>query len=171
MSVKIKIPTPLRKVTQGQGEVELSGNSVIEIINLLDKDFPGIKERLCDETGEVRRFVNIYVNQEDIRFIKGKETPLSDGDEVSIVPAIAGGSQKSLKFHITFPEREIKEPVIYQIGKDFPVITNIRKADVSGKAGWMDLEMIGELDEIEKAVNALKSKGVQVAPIERDIVE
>ncbi|HXN06488.1 MAG TPA: NIL domain-containing protein, partial [Nitrospiria bacterium] len=83
----------------------------------------------------------------------------------------AGGSQKSLKFHIMFPEQAVKEPVIYQIGKDFPVITNIRKADVNGKSGWMDLELIGELDEIEKAVTALKKKGVQVAPIERDIVE
>ncbi|HXN07991.1 MAG TPA: MoaD/ThiS family protein, partial [Nitrospiria bacterium] len=84
MAVKIKIPTPLRKVTGGQGEVEVSGKSVIEVIELLDKDFPGIKERICDESGELRRFVNIYVNQEDIRFIKGKDTPLKDGDEVSI---------------------------------------------------------------------------------------
>src|ERR1700693_2797281 len=80
MAVKIKIPTPLRKVTGGQGEVEVSGKSVIEVIELLDKDFPGIKERICDESGELRRFVNIYVNQEDIRFIKGKDTPLKDGD-------------------------------------------------------------------------------------------
>jgi molybdopterin synthase sulfur carrier subunit len=171
MSIKIKIPTPLRKITQGTGEVEISGKTIDDIINGLEKDFPGIKERLCDESGELRRFVNIYVNQEDIRFMKGKETPLKDGDEVSIVPAIAGGSAKSLKFHITFPEQKIKEPIIYQIGKDFQIITNIRKADVDEKTGWMDLELTGEIDEIEKAVSALKKRGVTVDPIERDIIE
>ncbi|MBI1818916.1 MAG: MoaD family protein [Nitrospirae bacterium] len=171
MSIKIKIPTPLRKITQGTGEVEISGKTIDDIINGLEKDFPGIKERLCDESGELRRFVNIYVNQEDIRFMRGKETPLKDGDEVSIVPAIAGGSAKSLKFHITFPEQKIKEPIIYQIGKDFQIITNIRKADVDEKTGWMDLELTGEIDEIEKAVSALKKRGVTVDPIERDIIE
>ena len=171
MAIKIKIPTPLRKVTQGAGEIEISGKSIDEIINLLDQKYPGIKDRLCDESGELRRFVNIYVNQEDIRFIKGKETPLKDGDEVSIVPAIAGGAPKSLKFHITFPEQKIKEPVIYQIGKDFQVVTNIRKADVNEKTGWMDLELMGEIEEIEKAVTALKQTGIKVDPIERDIIE
>jgi molybdopterin synthase sulfur carrier subunit len=171
MSIKIKIPTPLRKITQGTGEVEISGKTIDDIINGLERDYPGIKERLCDESGELRRFVNIYVNQEDIRFMKGKETPLKDGDEVSIVPAIAGGSAKSLKFHITFPEQKIKEPIIYQIGKDFQIITNIRKADVDEKTGWMDLEFTGEIDEIEKAVSALKKRGVTVDPIERDIIE
>lgn len=171
MAIKIKIPTPLRKVTGGAGEIEISGKDIGEIINLLEKNYPGIKDRICDESGELRRFVNIYVNQEDIRFMSGKETPLKDGDEVSIVPAIAGGAQKSLKFHITFPEQKIKEPVIYQIGKEFQVVTNIRKADVNEKTGWMDLELMGEIEEIEKAVSALKKTGITVAPIERDIIE
>jgi molybdopterin synthase sulfur carrier subunit len=171
MAITVKIPTPLRKITQGAGEIEISGNNILEMINLLDKSYPGIKERICDENGELRRFVNIYVNQEDIRFIKGKETDLKDGDEVSIVPAIAGGSQKSLKFHITFPEQKIKEPVIYTIGKEFSVIPNIRRADVNEKTGWMDLELLGEIDEIEKAVTYMKKTGITVDPIERDIIE
>lgn len=89
--IKVRIPTPLRPLTKGQGEVETKASSVLEMIETLNNAHPGIKDRLCDETGELRRFVNIYVNEEDIRFLKGKETSLKDGDEVSIVPAIAGG--------------------------------------------------------------------------------
>jgi molybdopterin synthase sulfur carrier subunit len=89
--IKVRIPTPLRPLTKGQGEVETKADSVVEMIEALNSTHPGIKERLCDETGELRRFVNIYVNEEDIRFLKGKDTSLKDGDEVSIVPAIAGG--------------------------------------------------------------------------------
>lgn len=89
--IKVRIPTPLRPLTKGQGEVEAKADSVQEMIEALNSTHPGIKDRLCDETGELRRFVNIYVNEEDIRFLKGKDTTLKDGDEVSIVPAIAGG--------------------------------------------------------------------------------
>jgi molybdopterin synthase sulfur carrier subunit len=89
--IKVRIPTPLRPLTKGQGEVETKGASIEEMVHNLDVAHPGLKGRLCDEKGELRRFVNIYVNEEDIRFLKGKETALKDGDEVSIVPAIAGG--------------------------------------------------------------------------------
>jgi molybdopterin synthase sulfur carrier subunit len=92
MGVKVRIPTPLRKLTSGKGEVEIEGQTVQEVIDNLEKHYPGIRERLCDEAGELRRFVNLYINEKDIRFIQGKETPLNEGDEVSIVPAIAGGS-------------------------------------------------------------------------------
>ena len=90
--VKVRIPTPLRPLTKGQGEVQAEGANITEMIEGLDTAHPGLKDRLCDENGELRRFVNIYVNEEDIRFLKGKDTALKDGDEVSIVPAIAGGS-------------------------------------------------------------------------------
>ena len=89
--IKVRIPTPLRTLTRGQGEVETKGGNIAELIDQLNSSHPGMKDRLCDEKGEVRRFVNIYVNDEDIRFLKGKDTVLKDGDEVSIVPAIAGG--------------------------------------------------------------------------------
>ena len=90
--IKVRIPTPLRPLTKGQGEVETKAANVLDMIEALNTAHPGIKDRLCDDTGELRRFVNIYVNEEDIRFLKGKETSLKDGDEVSIVPAIAGSS-------------------------------------------------------------------------------
>jgi molybdopterin synthase sulfur carrier subunit len=79
-------------MTGGKGEVEVKGGSVGEMIEHLNSSHLGIKDRLCDEKGELRRFINIYVNEEDIRFLTGKDTPLKEGDEVSIVPAIAGGS-------------------------------------------------------------------------------
>ncbi len=89
--IKVRIPTPLRPLTKGQGEVEVTAGSIVDMIDTLNTAHPGIKARLCDDSGELRRFVNIYVNEEDIRFLKGKDTSLKAGDEVSIVPAIAGG--------------------------------------------------------------------------------
>jgi len=90
--IKVRIPTPLRPMTGGKNEVEIAGNTVEQIIENLGSAHPGIKERICDEQGEVRRFINIYVNEEDIRFLIGKDTPLKDGDQVPIIPAIAGGN-------------------------------------------------------------------------------
>jgi sulfur-carrier protein len=89
--IKVRIPTPLRPLTKNQGEVEATWANIAEIIENLNSSYSGLKDRLCDEKGELRRFVNIYVNEEDIRFLKGRDTVLKDGDEVSIVPAIAGG--------------------------------------------------------------------------------
>ncbi|RMF94947.1 MAG: MoaD/ThiS family protein [Candidatus Schekmanbacteria bacterium] len=91
MAVKVRIPTPLRKLTNQESVVEVEGTNVLEVIDGLESKYQGIKARLCDEEGNVRRFVNIFVNEEDIRFMKGTETEVKDGDEVSIVPAIAGG--------------------------------------------------------------------------------
>ena len=89
----VRIPTPLRKLTQGAEEVSASGKNIGELIADLEKKFPGIKERICDEQGEIRRFVNIYVNGDDIRFLDNLQTAVKEGDEVSIVPAIAGGER------------------------------------------------------------------------------
>jgi molybdopterin synthase sulfur carrier subunit len=90
MAVKVRIPTPLQRLTQGKEEVEGKAGSVIELIGELETRYPGIAERIS-EGGKVRRFVNVYVNEEDIRFLQAEMTPVKDGDEVSIVPAIAGG--------------------------------------------------------------------------------
>ena len=92
MPVIVRIPTPLRALTKGAGEVHARGTNVAELVEDLERQFPGLRERLVENGGEVRRFINFYVNEEDIRFLRGKDTPLKDGDEVSIVPAIAGGS-------------------------------------------------------------------------------
>jgi molybdopterin synthase sulfur carrier subunit len=91
MPVTVRIPTPLRAVAKGNADVQAKGDTVEELIGDLERQFPGLRERLVDEAGELRRFINVYVNQEDIRFLDNKATQLKDGDEVAIVPAIAGG--------------------------------------------------------------------------------
>jgi len=91
MSVNVRIPTPLRKLTNELDIVSADGGNLGACIDGLEARYPGLKDRLCDETGELRRFVNIYINGEDVRFQQGVETPLKAGDEVSIVPAVAGG--------------------------------------------------------------------------------
>lgn len=91
MAIKVLIPTPLQKFTKDQATVDCSGATIDELMNELETQFPGIKARLCDDAGNLRRFINFYVNSEDIRFLEGQSTALKDGDEVSIVPAVAGG--------------------------------------------------------------------------------
>jgi molybdopterin synthase sulfur carrier subunit len=87
----VRIPTPLRKLTNGKEEVSAAGANVGALIADLERQYPGIKERICDDSGQVRRFVNIFQNEEDIRFLQNLDTPVKDSDEISIVPAIAGG--------------------------------------------------------------------------------
>ena len=91
MSVVVRIPTPLRRMTNGQDKVELQEAALSTMIETLEADYPGIKERLIDENGELRYFVNIYLNGEDVRFLQGLDTAAAAGDEISIVPAVAGG--------------------------------------------------------------------------------
>ena len=91
MAITVRIPTPLRRVTDGQDKVDTNGATLREIIDSMESQFPGIKERLCDENGELRNFVNVYVNGEDVRFLEGIDSATGDGDEISIVPAVAGG--------------------------------------------------------------------------------
>ena len=92
MAIVVRIPTPLQKLTAEKAEVNAEGGTVQEILQDLDRQYPGLKERLCDPNGKLRRFVNLYVNEEDIRFLRQESTPVKDGDELSIIPAIAGGS-------------------------------------------------------------------------------
>jgi len=92
LSVTVRIPAPLRKVTREREVVTADdGGNLLEMIDRLDKEYPGLKDRICDESGELRRFVNLYINGEDVRFLSGLQTPIKAGDEVSIVPAVAGG--------------------------------------------------------------------------------
>ena len=91
MAVKLRIPTPLRSLAGGAAELSVEGGTVGEVFEKLETEHPGFRQRIYDESGEIRRFVNIYVSGEDIRFLKGVETPVKDGEELSIVPAVAGG--------------------------------------------------------------------------------
>jgi len=93
MAVLVRIPTPLRSLTKGAADVQATADTVTDLIEDLERQYPGLRDRLVEENGELRRFVNIYVNQEDIRFLQGEKTALKEGDEVVIVPAIAGGQR------------------------------------------------------------------------------
>ena len=92
MATTVRIPTPLRRVTEGKDAVPVDGDTLAESLTSLETQFPGIKARIIDESGALHRFVNIYVNGEDVRFLQGMETAVKDGDEISIVPAVAGGA-------------------------------------------------------------------------------
>lgn len=92
MSIEIRIPTPLRKLADGQGEVQVEGKTVREVLGALEAKHPGFKEKLLDDKGALRRFINVYAGDEDVRFLQGLDTELTDGATVSIVPAIAGGA-------------------------------------------------------------------------------
>lgn len=176
MSILVRIPTPLRKLTSGQDEVKVLGETVGEVLQNLEKEFPGFRERLFDERGALRRFINIYLNDQDIRFLSHLETKLEEGSVISVIPAIAGGAMANKKLakkklYLTFPQRLIKEPVIYRVGHKFKVVTNIRGASVSEEIGLVALELEGEEREIEKATNYLKKMGIKVEPIEKDVIE
>jgi molybdopterin synthase sulfur carrier subunit len=99
MAILVRIPTPLQKFTKNQSEVRAEGATVQAVLEHLDHSFPGIRERLCDEHGAVRRFINLYLNDEDIRFLEGEKTVLKDGDELAIIPAIAGGTRDDGAIH------------------------------------------------------------------------
>lgn len=91
MSVTVRIPGPLRKITEGADKVQMEGEDLSQLISALEAQFPGMQERLLDDNGELRYFVNLYLNNEDIRFLDGLKTAVKSGDEISIVPAVAGG--------------------------------------------------------------------------------
>jgi sulfur-carrier protein len=92
VSVTVKIPTPLRSLTRGKDSVQVSGATVREVLESLERECPGLRSRVCDEQGEMRRFVNLFLNEEDVRHLQALDTPVKEGDILSIVPAIAGGT-------------------------------------------------------------------------------
>lgn len=146
----------------------LEANNINELLASLEKQYPGIKERLCDAEGKLRRFVNVYVNEEDIRFMQGQDTALKVGDDISIIPAIAGGAatKKSRKrVTLVFPQKLIQEPIVFTMAMKFNVIPNIRKARVTETVGEMTLELEGEEKNLEKGIKFLEQKGVKVESV------
>lgn len=170
MAVKVRIPTPLQKLTSNQAEVMSEAKSINQMLDELEKKHPGIKERLCDESGKLRRFVNVYVNEEDIRFMQGQDTALKDGDDISIIPAIAGGAEKLTKKRVTlvFPQDQIKEPAVFNMAKKFDIMPNIRRARVTETIGEMMLELEGTPSNLEKGIKYLESRGIKVEPVTGD---
>ncbi len=165
MSITVRIPSAMRALTKEQSTVTINAKTAKEMIETLESEYPGIKDRICESDGKVRRFINIFINGEDIRFISGVESSIPDGAEVSIIPAIAGGTDgrakiKKIKLELYFPSKLIKQPVIYTLSKKFNVVFNIRRARVTEEIGEMILELSGGKEEMEKALKWLKSQGV-----------
>ncbi|MDW8002749.1 MAG: MoaD/ThiS family protein [Deltaproteobacteria bacterium] len=168
--VTVKIPGPLRKLTSGKDLIELEGVATVkEAIDKLIATYPELEDRLKDENGSVREFINIFVNNQDIRFLNELDTPLRDNDHIILVPAIAGGEERR-RITLYFPPERIKEPVIYNLGHMFKLVTNIRKANVDEDFGWVSLEVEGSDEEFNKAIEYLKDLGIRVEPVEGDIL-
>ena len=167
MKVTVRTSGALKGLFGGRTEVCAEGATVGALLDNL-----GVRERLCDGSGKLRRHFNIHVNEaEDIRLQKGLDTPTRDGDTVTILSAIAGGSPSARKVWLTFPKELVEKPLIWEIGRKFEVVTNIRQASVSKNIGLVGLELLGDEGEIEKAVRFLLEAGVSVEPVELDVVE
>ncbi len=178
MAIKVRIPTPLQKLTQNKPEVMCQAANINDMLKDLEKQCPGIRERLCDAEGKLRRFVNIYVNEEDIRFLQGQDTKLKDDDDVSIIPAIAGGALPAgrqapeglVKKRVTlvFPQDQIKEPAVFMMAKKFDIMPNIRRARVTESIGEMMLELEGTEKNLGLGIKYLESRGIKVEPVTGD---
>ncbi len=178
-TIKVRIPEVLRKLTGGAEVVSLQASTVGAMIDTLEQAHPGIKERICDEKGNVRRFINIFVNEEDIRFQENLGTQLTDGADVSILPAIAGGNATpdkkpnsiTRRVYLNFTAEGVTQPIIYHVIKKFDVIPNIRGASVTDEVGIMSVEFSGPREEVDKALDWIRKQGVKVDPIEMNVVE
>lgn len=168
MAVTVRVGSALKSLFDGQREVPAEGATVGELLEQL-----GALQRLCDGTGKVRRHFNIHVNEgEDIRLLQGLETPVQDGDTVTVLSAIAGGGGEiARKLWLTFPKDLVERPLIWEVSQKYKVVTNIRQASVSKDVGLIGLELSGEKGEVEQAMQFFVDAGVGVEPIELDVVE
>jgi molybdopterin synthase sulfur carrier subunit len=181
---QFRIPGPLRRLSDGNITVAVDATDLAGAIVALDAQYPGFKDRLLDENGDLRQFVNVYLNDEDVRLGSGLGARVGEKDEISIAAidtrrwiqrggtggiTLAPMGRRRLK--LIFGPSLVKEPVIYQLGRKFEIVTNIRRADVTRDQGWVLLEVSGESDELDKGVAYLESRGVKVEPAEGDLVE
>lgn len=186
MAVKVRIPEALRTLTAGADLVQVQAATVQEMLDALETQHKGFKERILDEKGQVRRFVNIFVNEEDIRFQDNLSTVLPDGTEVSILPAVAGGAAKARKapvaaklpdgtkvvrVYLTFDEKTTVRPMIYELIKKFDVVPNIRTASCQENMAIMSLSLSGPEDALDRSIQWLRKEGVRVDPVEMNVVE
>lgn len=167
MSVTVRLGSALRSLTNGQREVTATGGNVGELLDDL-----GIRDRLTDDTGKLRRHFNIHINDgDDVRLQQGLDTPIAEGDTVTILSAIAGGGEVSRKVWLTFPHALVGRPLIWEMSRKFDVVFNIRQASVSREIGVLGLELSGEEAEVQHAIDFLTEAGVSVEPVELGVVE
>ncbi len=167
MAITVRTGAALKSLFDGQQELEAEGSTVAELLEAL-----AVRDRLCDATGKVRRHFNIHINEgEDIRLLQGLDTPVKEGDTVTILSAIAGGDEVSRKVWLTFPRALVERPLIWEVGQKFDVVTNIRQASISRDIGLVGLELSGDEEEVRQAIDFFIEAGVSVEPIELGVVE
>jgi len=167
MAITVRAGGALKSLLGGRTETGAEGGTVGRVLANLE-----IGERLCDGEGNVRRHFNIHINEgQEIRFLRGLDTPVQDGDTVTILSAIAGGDGVVRKVWLTFPKDLVGEPLIWEVAQKFKVVTNIRQASISRDIGLVGLELSGEEQEVQGAVGFFADKGVGVEPVELDVVE
>lgn len=167
MAVAVTTGTALKSLLGGKNQTEVEAKSVGEILDRL-----GIRDRICDAGGNVRRHFNIHVNEgEEIRLLQGLDTALEDGDSVTILSAIAGGAKVARKVWLTFPRDMIERPVLWEVGRKFDVVTNIRQASIGSHVALVGLELCGEATVVEEAIAFMSGLGISVEPIELNVVE
>jgi len=167
MPVKVRVGAALSGLLGGRREAEAEGCTVGELVRAL-----GIDDRLCEASGKLRRHFNVHVNEsEDVRLLGGLDTPVKDGDVVTILSAIAGGGATARRVWLRYPKELVGRPLVWEVGQRFKVVTNIRQASVSKQIGLVGLELSGDEEEVGKALAFLAGEGVAVEPIELDVVE
>ena len=167
MPVTVRTGAALSALLGGKREVAAEGSTVGQLLDELN-----IRDRVCDEAGRVRRHFNIHVNDgEDIRLLQALDTPVKEGDTVTILSAIAGGAEIARRSWLTYPKALVDRPLIWELGQNFKIVTNIRQASISNDIGLVGLELSGEEDEVQKAMAFLAEEGVAVEPVELDVVE
>ncbi len=167
MAITVRTGAALKSLFDGQQELEAEGSTVGELLEAL-----AARDRLCDDTGKVRRHFNIHINEgEDIRLLQGLDTPVKEGDTVTILSAIAGSDEVSRKVWLTFPRALVERPLIWEVGQKFDVVTNIRQASISRDIGLVGLELSGDEEEVRQAIDFFIEAGVSVEPIELGVVE
>ena len=167
MAITVRTGSALKSLLGGQRETSAEGSTVGEILSHLN-----VSDRICDDSGKVRRHFNIHINEgEDIRLLQGLDTEVKDGDTVTILSAIAGGADVVKKIWLTFPKDLVDRPLVWEVGQKFKVVTNIRQASVSKEIGLIGLELSGEDEEVQRAIDFFNEQGVSVEPIELNVVE
>jgi len=167
MSITVRTGAALKSLFDGQQEVQADGRTVGDLFESF-----GVKDRICDGNDKVRRHFSVHINEsEDVRLLDGLDTAVEEGDVVTILSAIAGGVETSKKVWLTFRNDLVDQPIIWEVGQKFKVVTNIRQASISKDLGLMGLEISGEADEVIRAMEYLTESGVSVEPIELDVVE
>ncbi|HWP30736.1 MAG TPA: NIL domain-containing protein [Fimbriimonadales bacterium] len=172
MPISIRLPSALISLTEGRQTIEVSAESVGEAFMALEAACPGLAGRLLDDSGALRRYVNVFVGRENIRNLRGLETPLKNGDELVILPAIAGGAKNDVEkvvLNLVARYDQVKEPWIWRICTDFNVKVNILKANIDEDFGWAQIELEGPIEEVQRCIAWLHTTGLHVEPHQRSV--